>query len=179
MNINLKYAFILQITDFFIGARSLTQMLRYLLTLSLNCNCILSPSALFNFSQKDWNPHMWLGQLYQGLAQKAGRPALISSRLPNNLLLLTIWSQFIQLIRVFISLKLQLAGYLVEIIIPRYLGLVCKISCYLAKYPAICPVRHHQPEDSQCARMLSKISWANFLSLCFKLRGKVSSWRDL
>ena len=87
------------------------------------------------------------------------RPVFISSRLPNiPLFELSRW-QIIQLICVFIihyiynalntnvskrkkkkkgkvrkscSSKLQLAGYLVEIIILRYLGLVCKISRYLS-----------------------------------------------
>ena len=60
------------------------------------------------------------------------RPVLISSRLPNILLFELSRSQIIQLICVFISPKLQLAGYLVEIIIPRYLGLVCNMSRYLS-----------------------------------------------
>ena len=52
----------------------------------------------------------------------------------------------------FISLQSQIAGYLVEIIIPRYLGLVCKISRY---FSGVCL---HQPEDSHYARALSKMS---------------------
>ena len=60
------------------------------------------------------------------------RPILISSRLPNIPLFELSRSQIIHLICAFISPKLQLAGYLVEIIIPRYLGLVCKISRYLS-----------------------------------------------
>ena len=52
--------------------------------------------------------------------------------LPNNLLFQLSWSQINQLICAFISQQLQLAGYLVEIIIPRYLEQVCKISRYLA-----------------------------------------------
>ena len=67
----------------------------------------------------------WAGNQY------TCRPAFISSRLPNIPLFELSRSQIIQFICVF-SPKLQLAGYLVEIIIPRYLGLVCKISRYLS-----------------------------------------------
>ena len=56
----------------------------------------------------------------------------ISSRLPNNPLFELSRSQIIQLICVFISPQFQLSGYLIEIIIPRYLGLVCKILRYLS-----------------------------------------------
>ena len=107
------------------------------------------------------------------------RPGFTSSRLPNIPELS--WWQTIQLICVFISPKLQLAGYLVGIVIPRYLGIVCKISHYLAKYPAICPVRLHQTKDSHYARTLSKISRANFSRSSFKFWGWISSWwrRDL
>ena len=93
------------------------------------------------------------------------RPVFISSRLPNIPLFELSWSQIIQLICVIISPKLQLAGYLVEIIIPRYLGLVCK-------YPANCPRRPHQPEDSHYAWTLSKISQANSSSLSFKVKSR-------
>ena len=99
------------------------------------------------------------------------RPVFISSRLPNIPLFQLSRSQIIQLVCVLISPKLQLAGYLVGIIIPRYLGIVCKISHYLAKYPAICPVRLHQTEDSQYARTLSKISRADFLKVKFQVSG--------
>ena len=102
------------------------------------------------------------------------RPVLTSSRLPNIPLFELSRSQTIQLICVFISPKLQLAGYLVGIVIPRYLGIVCKISHYLAKYPAICPVRLHQTEDLHYARTLSKISRANFSRSSFQV-----SWLNL
>ena len=83
------------------------------------------------------------------------RPVFISSRLPNIPLFEISQSQIFQLICVFVSPKLQLAGCLVEIIIPRYLGLVWKISHYLAKYPTICPVRLYQPEDLHYAQSLN------------------------
>ena len=67
------------------------------------------------------------------------------------------------------SFSSQLVGYLVEIIISRYVGLVCKISRY--------PVRFHQPEDSHYAWTLSKISRTYFTSSSFKFRDQVmSSW---
>ena len=97
-----------------------------------------------------------------GFADGHYRPVFTSSRLPNIPLFELSRSQTIQLICAFISPKLQLAGYLVWIVIPRYLGIVYKISHYFAKYPAICPVRLHQTEDSHYARTLRKISWANF-----------------
>ena len=97
------------------------------------------------------------------------RPVVISSRLPNIQLFQLSRSQIIQLVCVFISLKFQLAGYLVGITIPRYLGIVCKISHYLAKYPAICPVRPHQTEDSHNTRTLS-----TYLKLISQ--GRVSSF---
>ena len=98
------------------------------------------------------------------------RPVFISSRLTNIPLFELSRPQIIQLICVFISPKLQLAGYLVEISIQRYLGLVFKIFRYLAKYPATCPVRFHQHEDSHYARTLSKISWAQVSSFEVKSR---------
>ena len=88
------------------------------------------------------------------------RPVLISLRLSNNPLFLS-WSQIIQLICISISTQLQLAGYLVEIILPRFLGPVNKISRYLAKYPSTCPVHLNQPEDSQYMRKC----WARYLEL--------------
>ena len=100
------------------------------------------------------------------------RPVFTISRLPNIQLFELSRSQTIQLICVFISPKLQLAGYLVGIVIPRYLGIVCNISHYLSKYPAICPLRLHQPEDSHYALTLSKISRANFSRSSFEVESR-------
>ena len=94
------------------------------------------------------------------------RPVFISSSLPNIPLFEQSRSHLIQFISVFMRPKLQLAGYLVEIIIPRYLGLVCKISRYLSS--ASSPARRL----TLYARTLSKISRANFLSLSFKFQVK-------
>ena len=101
-------------------------------------------------------------------------PVLISSRLPNIPLFERSRWQIIQLICVFISPKLQLSGYLVEMIIPRYLGLVCKISRYLSGVSL--PARR----PALCANAEQNIS-SSFSSLSFKFRGQVSNWwrRDL
>ena len=98
------------------------------------------------------------------------RPVFISSRLLNILLFELSRSQIIQLTCVLISPKLQLAGYLVEIIIPRHLELVCKISRYWTKYPGICLMRLHQPKDSHYVRTLSKIYRARVSSFEVKPR---------
>ena len=84
---------------------------------STDCNTI-SPTVLYTY---------WLYN-----HNTLNRPFFISSRLPDIPLFELYRSQIIQLTCVFISPKLQLAGYLVDIIIPRYLGLVCKISRYLS-----------------------------------------------
>ena len=62
------------------------------------------------------------------------RPVFTISRLPNIQLFELSRSQTtgFQLNCVFIRPKQQLAGYLVRIVIPRYLGIVCKISSYLS-----------------------------------------------
>ena len=98
------------------------------------------------------------------------RPAFISSRLPNIPLFELSRSQIIQLICVLISPKLQLAGYLVKIIIPSYLGLVCKISSLFGK------ISRYLSDVSSSVRRLAL--WANAeqnissvisLSLSFKV----------
>ena len=73
----------------------------------------------------------------------------------------------------FISPKLQVAGYLVEIIIPRYLGLVCKISCYLSLFwtiPIFSPVRRLALCENAEQNILEVISWAQVLSFKVKSR---------
>ena len=95
------------------------------------------------------------------------RPVFISSRLPNNPLFELSWLQIIQLFCVFISPQLQSSGYLVEIIIPRYLGLVCKISRYLAKYYAILQnIRYLSGVTSPAQRLaLCDERWAKYLEV--------------
>ena len=85
-----------------------------------------------------------------------------------------IWLQIIQLNSVSISPKLQLVGFLAEIIIPRYLGLVCKISCYLSgsvfTSPKTRTVREHW------AKYLELISQGQVSSFEVEFRGRISSW---
>ena len=60
-------------------------------------------------------------------------PVSTSSRLSNIPLFELSRSQTIQLICVFIGPKLRLVGYLVGIVIPRYLGIVCKMSSFFTR----------------------------------------------
>ena len=103
---------------------------------------------------------LWFTCPYQ-----VNRPVLISSRLPNIPLFELSRSQIIQLICVFISPKLQLAGYLVEIIIPRYLGLVCKISPLFVR----CVLTSSPKTRTMCER------WAKYLKFEFQALSQVSS----
>ena len=98
------------------------------------------------------------------------RPVSIRSRLPSIPLFQLSRSQIIQLFCVFISRKLQLAGYLVKIIIPRYLRLVCKISRYLsgASSPALRLALYTVRE--RWAKYLELISWARVSSFKVKSR---------
>ena len=74
--------------------------------------------------------------------------------------ILTIPTQIIQLICVLTSPKLQLAGYLVKISIPRYLELVCEISRYLSG--ASSPARRHALSNAE----------QNISSLSFEVRSR-------